>query len=144
MIVLAKTLRLNDGRLVELTIVTRASSFLRLFADQAASAIANARAFSQLARVSARIRETERELRLLIDSLPQSVGAIGADGHVYYINKAGLQYLGRSLDEVTAAEDQLAIVYSPEDLEAARATIGDALARAVASRAPKSRLPKSP
>ncbi|HMI20629.1 MAG TPA: response regulator [Sphingomonas sp.] len=33
-VVLAKTLRLNDGRMVELTIVTRASSFLRLFADQ--------------------------------------------------------------------------------------------------------------
>jgi signal transduction histidine kinase/ActR/RegA family two-component response regulator len=33
-IVLARTLRLDDGRLVELAVVTRASSFLRLFADQ--------------------------------------------------------------------------------------------------------------
>ncbi len=105
--------------------------WLRLFADQAASAMANARAFSELVRANTRIRQTERELSLLIDSLPQSVGAIRPDGHVYYVNKAGLQYLGRSLDELTAAGDQLAAVYSPEDLDAARTTIGDALARGI-------------
>ncbi|MEO8076403.1 MAG: sigma 54-interacting transcriptional regulator [Acidobacteriota bacterium] len=104
---------------------------LRLFADQAAAAMASARAFSELVDANARIRQNERELRVLIDSIPQSVGAIRADGHVYFINKTGLQYLGRSLDELTAAEDQLAAVFSPEDLNATRATIGAALARGI-------------
>jgi PAS domain S-box-containing protein len=105
--------------------------WLRMFADQAASAIANARAFSELVHANARTRQAERELSLLIDSLPQAVGAIRADGHVYYVNKAGLQYLGRTIEEITAADDQLAVVYSPEDLDAVRAAIGDAFARGV-------------
>ena len=105
--------------------------WLRLFADQAASAMATARAFSELVHANTRILQTERELRLLIDSLPQSVGSISADGHVYYVNKAGLEYLGRTLEELTAADDQLAVVYSPDDLEAVRAAIGDALGKGV-------------
>jgi formate hydrogenlyase transcriptional activator len=105
--------------------------WLRMFADQAAAALASARAFSELIQANERVRQNERELRLLIDSLPQSVGAIRADGHVYYVNKAGLQYLGRTLDELTSAEDQLEAVYSPDDVDTARATIGDALRRGV-------------
>ncbi len=105
--------------------------WLRMFADQAAAALASARAFSELIQANDRVRQNERELRLLIDSLPHSVGAIRADGHVYYINKAGLQYLGRTLDELTGAEDQLEAVYSPDDVDTVRATIGDALRRGV-------------
>ena len=103
--------------------------WLRMFADQAAAAMANAQAFSELVQADARIRQDERELRLLIDTLPLSVGAIHADGRVFYINKAGQQYLGRSLAEltVTTADDQLALVYAPDDLDSVRSIVRDAL-----------------
>jgi formate hydrogenlyase transcriptional activator len=91
---------------------------------------ANARASSELAQAEHRIRQDERELRLLIESLPLSLGALDANGRVYYINSAGLRYLGRTLADLTIAtvEDQLALVYAPEDLESVRSIVGSALA----------------
>jgi formate hydrogenlyase transcriptional activator len=104
--------------------------WLRMFADHAAAAVAKARAFAVLAQAEHRIRQDERELRLLIESLPLSLGALDASGRVYYINSAGQRYLGRTLAELTVAtvEDQLALVYAPEDLESVRSIVGSALA----------------
>ncbi|HET9695964.1 MAG TPA: sigma 54-interacting transcriptional regulator [Terriglobales bacterium] len=102
--------------------------WLRMFADHAAAAVANARAFSALAQAERRIRQDERELRLLIDSLPLSVGAIDTNDRLYYINSAGQRYLGRTLADLTVgtAEDHRALVYAPEDLEAVRSIVGSA------------------
>ncbi|BCS32627.1 hypothetical protein TBR22_A18410 [Luteitalea sp. TBR-22] len=104
--------------------------WLRMFADHAAAAVANARAFTELAQAEHRIRQDERELRLLIDSLPVSVCALDTDGRVSYINSAGRRYLGTDLADrtVSTADDHRALVYAPEDLASVRARVGSALA----------------
>ncbi len=107
---------------------TEEFQLLRMFADHAAAAVANARAFSALAHAEHRIRQDERELRLLIDSLPVSVCALDTNDRVIYINSAGQRYLGRTLADLTVAttEDHRALVYAPEDLEAVRSVVASA------------------
>ena len=52
-----------------------------------------------LKRAEEKIREQEAELRQMLDSTPQYLGVLGADGSPIYANRASLDYLGMSLDE---------------------------------------------
>jgi PAS domain S-box-containing protein len=52
-----------------------------------------------LKRAEEKIREQEAELRQMLDSTPQYLGVLEADGTPLYANRASLEYLGMSLDE---------------------------------------------
>jgi formate hydrogenlyase transcriptional activator len=53
-----------------------------------------------LKRAEARLRHDERELRQLVDSLPQHVLVLDAKGSILQVNEMMLDYLGRTLKEM--------------------------------------------
>src|SRR2546425_160057 len=109
----------------------RAFGWLGMFADQAAVAIANARAFEELAavneevrkevlertRVEERLRQDERELRLLVDFVPQVICEVNPDGTLRYMNRTGLEYFGQTLEELAQSGDPRDKIYHPDDLD---------------------------
>jgi len=67
-------------------------------------------------RAEERIRQDERELRLLVDFVPQVICEVNPDGTLRYMNRAGLEYFGRTLDELTQSGDPRVQIYHPDDL----------------------------
>src|SRR5437870_11568106 len=53
-----------------------------------------------LKRAEAKLRHDERELRQLVDSLPQHVLVLDAQGSILQVNQMMLDYLGRTLKEM--------------------------------------------
>src|SRR5262249_43651522 len=80
------------------------------------------------ARATEKLRQDEKELRQIIDAIPQTVVVLGPDGRTLYANQAMLDYTGLSLDEVMAA-DFRARVYHPDDMERLHEQRQGALAR---------------
>jgi PAS domain S-box-containing protein len=72
-----------------------------------------------LKRAEARLRHDERELRQLVDSLPQHVLVLDAKGSVLQVNQMMLDYLGRTLKEMQSPEtdDRIKRDLHPDDLE---------------------------
>jgi formate hydrogenlyase transcriptional activator len=83
------------------------------------------------ARAQEQIQQDERELRLLVDCVPQFIGALDSNGAIRYVNRAGLEYLGRSLQELTRAEDARVLLYHPDDLACVQAAAGRAFRQGV-------------
>jgi PAS domain S-box-containing protein len=71
-------------------------------------------------RAEERIRQDERELRLLVDFVPQNIGAVAPNGSILHMNRATLEYLGATLEQITHSEDFRAKIYHPDDLDAVR------------------------
>ena len=69
-------------------------TWLRLFADQAAAAIANSRVFERLERAKADLGRHADQLRQVIDIAPQHMFIWEADGNVSYGNRAAHEYFG--------------------------------------------------
>src|SRR2546422_4200598 len=67
-------------------------------------------------RAEERIRQDELELRLLVDFVPQVICEVNPDGTLRYMNRAGLAYFGRTLDELTQSGDPRDKIYHPDDL----------------------------
>src|SRR6266481_6185698 len=67
-------------------------------------------------RAEERIRQDERELRLLVDFVPQVICEVSPDGALRYVNRAGLEYFGLTLDELTRSGDPRVRIYHPDDL----------------------------
>lgn len=65
-------------------------------------------------RAEEALRESERELRQLIDSVPAMIAVAGADGHRQYVNKRAIDYLDTTHEGFR--EGALAIVH-PDDRE---------------------------
>ncbi len=65
------------------------------------------------------LRQDERELRQLIDFLPQHVMVLDADGHLLEANQMVLDYTGHTLKEmqVIATEERMERDAHPDDLE---------------------------
>jgi formate hydrogenlyase transcriptional activator len=78
-------------------------------------------------RAEEKVRQDERQLRLLVDFVPQFISELNLDGTIRYTNRVGLEYLGRTLDELIRSRDHRAEWYHPDDL----ATVRDAIARAL-------------
>jgi PAS domain S-box-containing protein len=98
-------------------------TWLGLFANQAAVAIANACAEEAL-------RSSERNLSLMINAIPTFIHVLRADGSVLDVNQAVLDYTGLTLQDVRK-EDYRARVFHPEDVERLREERREALLRAV-------------
>jgi len=80
------------------------------------------------ARAAEKLRQDEKELRQIIDAIPQTIVVLGPEGRTLYANQAMLDYTGLSLEEVRAA-DFRARVYHPEDVERLHDERQEALAR---------------
>jgi formate hydrogenlyase transcriptional activator len=70
-----------------------------------------------------RVRQDERELRMVVDFVPDHLGVLDAQGNVLYANRAALEFTGLTLEEAVADPDPGAQVVHPDDLPAVRATL---------------------
>jgi len=59
-----------------------------------------------LKRAEAKLRYDERELRQLVDSLPQHVLVLDAKGSILQVNRMMLDYLGRTIEEMNSPGDE--------------------------------------
>ena len=66
-------------------------------------------------RAEERVRQSERELRQILDLTPQHITEFGPDGSRLYNNRAALDYHGLTLEEWQRAESQTLL--HPEDAE---------------------------
>src|SRR6266853_1857883 len=72
-----------------------------------------------LKRAEDKLRHDERELRQLVDSLPQHVLVLDAEGSILQVNQMMLDYLGRTLKEMQnpATDDRIKRDLHPDDVE---------------------------
>ncbi len=75
---------------------------------------------TQAKEAERRLRDSEQSFRMLAESIPHLVWTAAADGTSDYYNERALQFLGRSLADLTAPEAWLATVH-PDDHTAADA-----------------------
>ena len=83
-----------------------------------------------LKRAEERLRQDEKELRRIIDAIPQLIVVLGPDGRTLYANQSVLEYTGLTLDEMMAG-DFRARVFHPEDVERLHDERQEALARGI-------------
>jgi PAS domain S-box-containing protein len=62
-----------------------------------------------------KIRESERELRQILDVAPQHVGVLGPDRARLYLNQASLDYIGLTLEEWRSGDNRTPV--HPDDWE---------------------------
>ena len=102
-------------------LVEQEFTWLGLFANQAAIAIANARAFEEVHRL-------ERQLRQIVDAIPQMIAVLSPDGTPLYVNQTSLDYTGLSITEVMSG-DFRDRAFHPEDVARLRGDRLEALSR---------------
>src|SRR5262245_57137665 len=93
----------------------REFAWLGLFANHAAVAIANTRAFESLKKAEEALRSNERNLSLLTNVIPTFIHVLRSDGSVLYVNQAVLGYTGLTLEDVRK-EDYRARYFHAEDV----------------------------
>jgi len=98
----------------ELTLVQ--FNWLRIFADHAAIAIANARAIDALRCAEEKLRQEQIELQRITDVVPAAINVMDAEGRAIYANRALLEYTGLYSEDVGKEEFQ-ARVFHPDDLK---------------------------
>jgi len=108
----------------------REFAWLGLFANHAAVAIANTRAFEDLKQAEEALRSNERNLSLLTNVIPTFIHVLRNDGSVLYVNQAVLGYTGLTLEDVRK-EDYRARYFHPEDVGRLREERRKALTRPV-------------
>jgi formate hydrogenlyase transcriptional activator len=86
-----------------------------------------------LKRAEAKLRHDQRELRQLVDSLPQHVLVLDAEGSILQVNRMMLDYLGRTLKEMQnpATDDRIKRDLHPDDLERVQTERSVGLSRGV-------------
>ena len=81
-----------------------------------------------LKQTEAKLREDEREVRRIIDAIPQTIVVLNQSGVPIYANQATLDYAGLTTEDVVSS-DFRARIFHPEDLESLREERRAALAR---------------
>ena len=97
-----------------------------LFANYAAVAIANTRAFEDLKGVEEALRSSERNLILTINTIPTFISVSRADGTVLSVNQAALDYHGVTLQDVQRGDHRTRF-FHPDDVEKVREVREEAL-----------------
>lgn len=101
--------------------------WVRMFADQAAVAIVNAKAFEDLARAQVAEEKRARELKQVIDLAPLHMFIWEADANVSYGNRAAHDYFGPIPPK--RPTEFLDLVTHPDDVEVLKKGIREAMAR---------------
>ena len=81
-------------------------------------------------RAEENLRQSEAELRQIVDAVPQHVVVLEPDGEFRYVNRGDLEYTGLTLEEVHAA-DYPARIFHPNDWERLRDDRQHALAQGI-------------
>jgi len=89
--------------------------FLQELAKLVALALHNALRYGELSESHDALRESEDRLRLVVDATPALLYSARPDGYLDFFNKRWLDYLGRSLDDLSGWGWTSAI--HPDDLE---------------------------
>jgi PAS domain S-box-containing protein len=71
-------------------------------------------------------RKAEERFRVMADASPHFIWELSPDGQAQYVNKAALDYVGKTFEEYTATP--WSIYLHPEELDAVASTIMDAVA----------------
>ena len=79
-----------------------------------------------------RIRQDERELRTIVDFLPQILTVCDSENRVVYANHAALAFTGRTLEETIGHPNVWPEIVHPDDLPAVRAVM-ERLAKGIGS-----------
>ncbi|MCW5891420.1 MAG: sigma 54-interacting transcriptional regulator [bacterium] len=74
-------------------------------------------------RSEERIRRDERELRTVVDFVPQHIVVLDPQGTILYANRAALEYTGLSLEALLAHPDVWPDIVHPDELELVRDTL---------------------
>jgi formate hydrogenlyase transcriptional activator len=90
-------------------------------------AIERTRAQEALTSALAELKKSERELRTIIDMIPQMIAVLGSDGQALYVNDLTLEYTGLSGEEARGAAFRRH-VFHPDDVERLQEERSDALA----------------
>jgi PAS domain S-box-containing protein len=109
------------------TLEEQDSVWLRMFADQAAAAIANAEAFEALERTQAEVEKRARELKQVIDLAPLHMFIWEADANVSYGNRAAHEFFGPIPPK--RPMEFLDLVAHPDDVERLKNGIRGAMSR---------------
>jgi PAS domain S-box-containing protein len=91
-------------------------------------AIERTRAQKALTDALAELKKSERELRTIIDMIPQMIAVLASDGHALYVNDLTLEYTGLSGEEARGAEFRRR-VFHPDDVDRLQQERRDALTR---------------
>ncbi|BFU92415.1 MAG: hypothetical protein NTAFB01_36020 [Nitrospira sp.] len=67
-------------------------------------------------RAEEKLRQDERELRRIIDAIPQAIGVLTPDGTVLHANQAVLDYTGLTLEDLKT-DDFRKRLFHPDDLD---------------------------
>src|ERR1700730_8596223 len=76
--------------------------FLSLVANQVALAVDDASNFDALQHAKENLRASEESLRLIVDSIPGLVITMTAEGRLEFVSQQGLDYSGKTIDELKA------------------------------------------
>src|SRR5207245_8661791 len=90
-------------------------------------------AFEEILNSEAKLRQEERELRQLIDFLPQHVLVLDKDGTLLQVNKTMLDYKGLTLEEMKGkgTRERINRDVHPDDLERGQGERSAGLSRGV-------------
>src|ERR1700686_1893068 len=88
--------------------------FLSLVANQVALAVDDALNFDASQHAKAALRASEESFRLIVDSIPGLVLTMRAQGELEFVSQQGLDYSGKTLDELKGWTDS--DIVHPDDL----------------------------
>jgi len=74
-------------------------------------------------RAEERVKQDERELRTIVDFLPELLVVGDAEGGLAYANRAALEFTGRTLEETLGHPAVWSEIVHPDDLDTVQATI---------------------
>jgi formate hydrogenlyase transcriptional activator len=106
----------TDG---DLALIEGAGHIARIAIERQRSQEALRSAFEEILNSEAKLRQEERELRQLIDFLPQHVLVLDKDGTLLQVNKTMLDYKGFTLEEMkgVGTRERISRDIHPDDLE---------------------------
>ncbi len=120
----------TDG---DLALIEGAGHIARIAIERQRSQEALRSAFEEILNSEAKLRQEERELRQLIDFLPQHVLVLDKDGTLLQVNKTMLDYKGLTLEEMKGkgTRERINRDVHPDDLERVQGERSAGLSRGV-------------
>ena len=76
------------------------------------------------------VKASEQEVRAIVDAIPHPISVYGPDGAFLYVNRAGLEFAGITMQDVVAPQFR-AWLYHPDDIDRLRDERARAFSRGV-------------